>query len=224
MVFGARRRSSLWRGCALSALFVTVPVWAQAGAQDARRLHGEVRDPLGALVAGARVELVQKEQVVATTTSGPDGGFALPLPGSGRYRVRVSAPEFQTATTASSYFSGKGTAPLEVTLATETLTQEVTVTTTGTPTPEAQTGAAVTVLPSEQFALRTEVQEPLRLVPGPAAGAERRDWRDDESLHPRRQLGREQGSDRRRARECDRWRGGVQQLHDGRRELDRGAA
>ncbi len=162
MAFGARKRSSTWRRYALSALFVTTPVWAQ----DARRLHGEVRDPLGALVGGAKVELVQNEQVMNTTNSGPDGSFALPLPSSGRYRVRVSAPEFQTTTTASSYFRGEGNAQIEVTLATQTLTQEVTVTAVGTPMPEAQTGAAVTVLPSEQFALSTELQEPLRLVPG----------------------------------------------------------
>ena len=162
MAFGARKRSSSWRKCALIATFVTIPVLAQ----DAHSLHGEVRDPLGALVAGARVELVQNAQVVTTTTSGPDGGFRLALPGSGRYRVRVSAPEFQTSTTASSYFSGEGNTEVDVTLATQTLTQEVTVTGTGTPTPEAQTGAAVTVLPNEQFVLSTEVQEPLRLVPG----------------------------------------------------------
>ncbi len=154
------------RRYALSTLFVTVPVCAQAGAQDARRLHGEVRDPLGALVAGATVELVHNAEVVTTTTSGPDGAFALPMPGSGRYRVRVSAPHFQASTTASSYFNGEGNAAIEVTLATQTLTQEVTVTATGTPTPEAQTGASVTVLPSEQFTLNTELQEPLRLVPG----------------------------------------------------------
>ena len=162
MAFGVRRRSSSWRRYALSAFLVTVPVLAQ----DARSLHGEVRDPLGALVAGATVELVQNAEVVTTTTSGPDGSFALSMPGSGRYRVRVSAPEFQTSTSASSYFSGGGNAPVEVTLATQTLTQEVTVTATGTPMPEAQTGASVTVLPSEQFARDTEVQEPLRLVPG----------------------------------------------------------
>ncbi len=162
MAFGAGRRSSLWRKAALVGVCVTAPVWAQEG----RRLHGEVRDPLGALVAGAKVELVQNSQVVTTTTSGPDGGFRLALPASGRYRVRVSAPEFQTSTTASSYFSGEGDAQVDVTLATETLTQEVTVTAIGAPLPEAQTGAAVTVLPSEQFALSTEVQEPLRLVPG----------------------------------------------------------
>ena len=166
MAFGARKRLSTWRGRALFALFVTLSVRAQAGAQDARRLHGEVRDPLGALVAGATVELVQNAQVLTATTSGPDGGFALPLPSSGQYRLRVSAPEFQTATTPSSYYSGEGTAAIEVTLATQTLTQQVSVTTTGTPMPEAQTGASVTLLPSEQFALSTEVQEPLRLVPG----------------------------------------------------------
>ena len=167
MAFVARRRWLSWRSrSALAVLLVTVPVWAQAPAQDGRRLHGEVRDPLGALVPGAKVELLRNEQVVTTTTSGADGGFALPLPGSGRYRVRVSAPQFQTATTASGYFSGEDSRAIEVTLATETLTQEVTVTANGTPTPEAQTGAAVTVLPSEQFALSTEIQEPLRLVPG----------------------------------------------------------
>ncbi len=162
MAFGAGRRTSLWRKVALVGCCVTAPVLAQ----NARSLHGEVRDPLGALVAGAKVELVQNSQVVTTTTSGPDGGFRLALPASGRYRVRVSAPEFQTSTTASSYFSGEGDAQVDVTLATETLTQEVTVTAIGAPLPEAQTGAAVTVLPSEQFVLSTEVQEPLRLVPG----------------------------------------------------------
>ncbi len=162
MAFGTRRRTSSWRRRAALACFLgTTPVWAQAG----RSLHGEVRDPLGALVAGAKVELVEKDRVVTTTTSGPDGEFRLALPASGRYAVRVSAAEFQTATTASNYFSGEDNA-VEVTLATETLTQEVTVTATGTPLPEAQIGAAVTVLPSEQFALSTQVQEPLRLVPG----------------------------------------------------------
>jgi len=55
---------------------------------------------------------------------------------------------------------------LSVTLSTQTLTQQVTVTATGTPTPEAQTGASVIVIPAEDFRYATEVQEPLRLVPG----------------------------------------------------------
>src|SRR5262249_20774325 len=85
---------------------------------------------------------------------------------SGRYSVRVIAPSFQKTTTPPAYLSGSAKSELNVTLATETLTQQVTVTATGTPTPEAQTGASVTVQPSEDFRYSPEVQEPLRLVPG----------------------------------------------------------
>ena len=133
-------------------------------AQQARSLDGQVRDPLGALVANAQVELLQRGEVVGSAATGGDGSFHLGLAVSGRYRVRVRAAGFQTTTTPASYYSGTGM--VEVTLATQTLTQEVTVTATGTPVPEAQVGASVTVLPHEDFALMLDVQEPLRLVPG----------------------------------------------------------
>ncbi len=57
-------------------------------------------------------------------------------------------------------------AQVDITLATQTLTEQVTVTATGTPTPEAQVGAAVSVLNADQYRYSTEVQDPLRLVPG----------------------------------------------------------
>ena len=53
-----------------------------------------------------------------------------------------------------------------MTLATATRTDEVTVTATGTPTPEAQLGASVTVIGAEDYRNQTEVQDPLRHVPG----------------------------------------------------------
>ena len=55
---------------------------------------------------------------------------------------------------------------MDITLATQTLTQEITVTATGTPTPAAQVGAAVSVLSADQYRYATEVQDPLRLIPG----------------------------------------------------------
>ena len=57
-------------------------------------------------------------------------------------------------------------AQVDITLATQTLTQQVTVTATGTPTPEAQVGAPVSVLTADQYRYATEVQDPLRLIPG----------------------------------------------------------
>ena len=59
-----------------------------------------------------------------------------------------------------------GKAEVNITLATQTLTQQVTVTATGTPTPEAQVGAPVSVLTADQYRYSTEVQDPLRLIPG----------------------------------------------------------
>ncbi len=135
-------------------------------AQQAGSLHGEVRDPLGAVVADASVDLIRNNRVLASTKTDHEGAFNFGIAEPGHYSMRVSAPSFQPTATSIVYLSGTGQAELNVTLATATLTQQVTVTATGTPTPEAQTGASVTVIPAEDFRYATEVQDPLRLVPG----------------------------------------------------------
>ena len=135
-------------------------------AQQTGTLHGEVRDPLGALVVDASVDLVKDEHIVASTRTNRDGVYDFEIRESGRYGVRVTAPSFQTTTTPLAYFSESAKSELNVTLATPTFTQQVTVTATGTPTPEAQIGASVTVMPAENFRYSLEVQDPLRLVPG----------------------------------------------------------
>ena len=151
---------SLRATLALSALVLATSLLAQ----EAKNLDGVVRDPLGALVANATVELLQGGKVAGATATAADGSFHFALPASGRYALRVAAPGFQPTATPARYFSGSG--KVELTLATQTLTQEITVTATGTPLPEAQTGASITVLPHEDFALMLDIQEPLRLVPG----------------------------------------------------------
>jgi vitamin B12 transporter len=55
---------------------------------------------------------------------------------------------------------------LQITLPPQNVKQQVTMTATGTPIPEAQIGASITVLPSEDYRYMPEVQEPLRLIPG----------------------------------------------------------
>lgn len=129
-------------------------------------VHGVVHDPLGGLVPGAAVTLLDSDRVIATTTTGPEGGFTLPLRAAGRYKVRGRAAGFGTATASLNYFKRGSDVYVDITLGTATSTEQVTVTATGTPTPEAQTGADVSVLPAETFRYMLEVQDPLRLLPG----------------------------------------------------------
>jgi len=64
------------------------------------------------------------------------------------------------------YLSNSARDELQITLPPQNVKQQVTVTATGTPIPEAQIGASITVLTSEDYRYMPEVQEPLRLIPG----------------------------------------------------------
>ncbi len=134
--------------------------------QESPSLHGQVHDPLGALIPAARVTLLQEGQPLKTLDSGPEGEFRFALPAAGSYSLRVASEGFQTTTTPRSYVNAASDLALNVTLATATRTEQVTVAATGTPTPEAQTGATITVLPASEFQYMLEPQDPLRLAPG----------------------------------------------------------
>lgn len=191
----------LFRGESMSTLFRSSLPWARRRtarlpllsaavlssslcfAADGPTLHGSVRDPLGAHIAQAQVDLLNGTDlnetglngtelndtgagILAHATLDGEGNFSFSLPKSGLYRVRVAAPSFQITTSLPVFVSATGDAELNLTLATATLTQQVTVTATGRPMPEAQTGASVTVLNAENFRYSPEIQEPLRLIPG----------------------------------------------------------
>src|SRR5258708_5404673 len=64
---------------AAAALFFAI-IPASLLAQQAKMLHGQVHDPLGALVTGASVDLLEYSRVIAHTTTGRDGSFQFPLP------------------------------------------------------------------------------------------------------------------------------------------------
>jgi vitamin B12 transporter len=164
MSFASVRRVSACFSILCLLLFSLLAKTLQA--QQAGKLHGAVYDPLGAVVTNAAVDLIRNDHVVASTKTDDGGAFGFDIPASGRYSIRASAPSFQPATSPVIYISTTSGADLNVTLGTPTLTQQVTVTATGAPTPEAQTGASVTVIPAEDFRYATEVQDPLRLLPG----------------------------------------------------------
>jgi vitamin B12 transporter len=156
--------SILWTACLLigSLLMFSVP----ALAMEQGTLRGTISDPLGAVIAGATVELLSGDAVLKTTTTDRDGTYAFELSENARYRVRAIAPTFQGTTSKSAYITKSEKVEMNITLGTQTLTQQVSVTATATPTPIAQIGASVTVLTADDYRQYTEVQDPLRQVPG----------------------------------------------------------
>ena len=129
-------------------------------------LHGTVTDPLGAVIVSATVELLDGASVAQQTKTDAAGDYSFHVQKAARYQVRVVAPTFQSTTSNAVFVAASGKAQVDITLATQTLTEQVTVTATGTPTPEAQVGAPVSVLTADQYRYATEVQDPLRLIPG----------------------------------------------------------
>jgi len=162
--FVRRLLAAVWVACAFAGLLLLSSSFAFAAEPGA--LHGTVRDPLGAIVVGATVELVNGTAIVKTTTTDASGSYSFDAPAAARYRVRALAPTFQSTTSDSVYLAKSARAELDITLATQTLTQQVSVTATATPTPVAQIGASVTVLTADDYRQYTEVQDPLRQIPG----------------------------------------------------------
>jgi hypothetical protein len=119
-----------------TALIVSVICVAAAKAQQPSALHDTLRDPLGALVNTATIELLNAGRIVAITNTNPLGEYSFTLTTTGQYSVRVTAPTLQPTTTRAEYLKSSAPTELNITLATATLTQLMTVTATGTPTPK----------------------------------------------------------------------------------------
>ncbi len=89
---------------------LAVGALAASEAQQSSTLHGIVRDPLGALVQRAGVELLDEGRVVATTDTSSLGEYSFPLTATGRYSVRVSAATFQPTISKAEYLKASASA------------------------------------------------------------------------------------------------------------------
>ncbi|HEY1464872.1 MAG TPA: TonB-dependent receptor plug domain-containing protein [Terriglobales bacterium] len=158
--------SFLQRASTLLAIYVGLALSPLSFAQNTISIHGTVQDPLGAVISGAQVELLQKQQPVATAKTDGQGNYTLQAPSADRYQLCVSADSFKTKMTDSVYVFSAGERKIDVTLSPGGLVQEITVTANGMPTPEAQVGAAVSVLNKNEFPAAIDVQQPMRLVTG----------------------------------------------------------
>jgi len=155
-------------GCLVLLATLVVASFAQAAQEHTATVAGRVLDPLGGVIANARVTLIRDDQPVADASSDERGRFALASTEAGRYRVHVEAQGFATRDTGSVFVAVGEQVTLDVTLTIGPLVQQVIVTAAATELPESQVGASVTVLDQDvlQSLGKPDVLEALRLVPG----------------------------------------------------------
>jgi len=85
--------SSAMKRCRFGLLTV-LPVFVLALSAHAIVVRGTVTDPLGAVVAGAKVQLIQGKKVAAFAITDPDGTFEIRSTDQGRFLLLTSAATF----------------------------------------------------------------------------------------------------------------------------------
>ena len=129
-------------------------------------VRGTVTDPLGAVVAGARVRLIQGTEAVAFGISSPDGTYEIRSTAKGRFRLLTSAATFTPAVSDDFYGGVTDVVPQNVVVEISSVNETVTVTATGIPTPIQQSSAAVSLTSTLDLATRIGVADELRENPG----------------------------------------------------------
>src|SRR5215813_11715624 len=86
--------SSKYLAAAIAAVFLAAAAFGQAG--DAE-ISGIVKDPSGAVVAGATATVTNQDSgVTRSTTADTDGRYRFITLPPGRYSLKVEAPGFKT--------------------------------------------------------------------------------------------------------------------------------
>ena len=146
----------------LAALLFAVPAHAVI-------VKGIVTDPLGAVVPGARVQLVKGKAVVAFSNAGADGSFEIRSAESGRFLLLTSAATF-TPNIGQDFYGGRtDVVTRNVTLEVAAVTTQVSVTATGLPTPLQQLSSPVFLVPQANLATQLGLVNDLRQSPGVTA-------------------------------------------------------
>ncbi len=161
MFTSARRKSATQLLFAVFAILFSLTLSARAVI-----IRGTVTDPLGAVVPGARVQLIQGTQVVAFSIAGPDGSYEIRTTAPGRFVLLTSAASFSPSIGQDFYGGRTDVVTRNVVLEIAKVTEQVTVTTTGTPTPLQQASSAITFISPEALATRVGFVDELRLSPG----------------------------------------------------------
>jgi iron complex outermembrane receptor protein/vitamin B12 transporter len=129
-------------------------------------IRGVITDPVGAVVPGATVELLQGNKRAASTTSDRQGSYQFPAVAPGRYTVRAQASGFAPQKSDVIYVGGVGAATVDLSLRIGAVAQQIVVSATGTKTPESQTGASISVLKAGELENRLDVLDVITQTPG----------------------------------------------------------
>jgi hypothetical protein len=155
---------------AICLLFVT----GNAQQQSRGSVRGKAVDPLGALVSGASVTIVNATGTQQTTQTNRDGAFTVNNLPAGRYTVRASAPGFATYENAEVEVSAGKITSLDVMLVVTTVNEQVTVENEQPVNIDPEANASATVLrESDIQALpdnAADLAAALQALAGPAAG------------------------------------------------------
>jgi iron complex outermembrane receptor protein/vitamin B12 transporter len=141
-------------------------ITAVAAAAQSTIIHGTISDPSGALIAKAKVELVEHDTPVASVVTDSMGRYSISSNLVSGSRLRVSVSGFNTPEKVIDTGSNGREITVDFVLQVASLSEQITVTSTGAPTPQAQLGAAVTVLDPPDYQGTRDIQEGLRYVPG----------------------------------------------------------
>jgi vitamin B12 transporter len=131
-------------------------------------VRGTVTDPLGAVVVGAKVQLVQGQAAIAVSTTDATGAFEIRSTESGRFILLTSAATFTPGISTDFYGGRTSVVTHNVTLEIASVTAQVSVTATGIPTPIQQISASVTIIPQAELATTVGIVDALRQGPGVA--------------------------------------------------------
>src|SRR6185437_10809900 len=132
----------------------------------AASVRGIVTDTTGAKVTGAAVVLISNGKVAGSAISKADGSFEILTGTSGRFFLVVSAKTFRQLQTPDFYAGRFQSIERNLVLEPAWVRESIVVTATGTPTPQPQTSATTTVLTPLDLALRHNLVNSLRLMPG----------------------------------------------------------
>jgi vitamin B12 transporter len=149
-------------------LLMALSVFFPAFSAHAIIVRGTVTDPLGAVVAGAKVQLIYGKKVAAFAITDPDGTFEIRSADQGRFILLTSAATFTPGISEGFYGSRSSVIERNVILEVGSVTAEVTVTATGIPTPLQQVSSPVVIIPESDLATRVGIVDEMRQSPGVA--------------------------------------------------------
>jgi hypothetical protein len=156
-----------FRAAGVAVLASAISATAQTGQGV---IGGSVRDASGAVIPGAKVNIVSETTgVLQTTVTNQNGLFQVQSLNPGLYTVSVQKDGFARMTTKSVSVSGVGTTPLDLVLANGAVTQSVTVSADADLLNKTETDVATTVdhaiVQSLPYPERSSLEAAL-LVPG----------------------------------------------------------